>query len=326
MKAYRFIFGLVCGLSLLVGMGGVEAQEKYPSRPIELVVVMTPGGVADLSARTYNEELAGALKVPVTVVNRAGGGGIAGTAYAARAKKDGYTVLQTNESPMVTLPVISKDVTYDPLKDLLPLARYVTFPNLFAVRSDSPFKELKDLVEYGQKNPGKLRGSSGALWNASHLNFELFCAANKIKPVAIPYGSAGEAVAALLGGHLDLLSVTPPSIAPHIKAGKARGLCFTSRTQDPNLPDIPTTAQLGYSHESYDGWLGVFVPAGVPQEVVNVLAPALEKTFKNPEVVQRAAKIGCVVDYMGPEEFRKYIESRFPVMRKIAEDNNLIKK
>lgn len=133
-------------------------------------------------------------------------------------------------------------------------------------------------------------------------------------------------MAALLGGHLDLVSLTPPSVAPHIKAGKVRALAFTSKIGDPNFPDVSTTAQLGYSHESYGGWLGVFVPAGVPQQVLNVLVPALEKTFKNPEVAERAAKIGCRAEYMGPEEFRRYIESRIPIMKKIAEDANLIKK
>ena len=326
MKAHRFFIAVVCGLVFLGFSGGLQAQEKYPSRPVELTVVMAPGGVADLSARIYSDELNRLLKVPVTVVNRAGGGGTQGTAYAARARKDGYTLVQVNESPILTMPIISKEVTYDPLKDLTPLAHFVTLPSFLAVRSDSPFKTLDDLVAYAKKNPGKLRNSTGPLWTASHVGLEVFCDSANIKIMTIPYGSGGEAVAALLGGNLDLISLVPSAVAPHIKAGKIRALAFTSKIKDPNFPEVPTTNQLGYRHENFDGWLGLFAPAGIPQQSLDVLVPALEKTFKNPEIVERFAKIGTIVQYMGPKEFKSYIETRIPIMRKIAQDNNLIQK
>jgi tripartite-type tricarboxylate transporter receptor subunit TctC len=326
MKVHRFIFALVCGLAFLGFVGGLQAQEKYPSRPVELTVVMAPGGVADLAARIYSEELNKLLKVPVTVVNRAGGSGTQGTAYAARARNDGYTLVQVNESPILTMPIISKEVTYDPLKDLTPLAYFVTMPSFIAVRSDSPFKTLDDLVAYARQNPGKLRNSTGPLWTSSHVGLEIFCTSANIKIVTIPYGSGGEAVAALLGGNLDLISLVPSAVAPHIKAGKIRALAFTSRIKDPNFPDVPTTEQLGYRHETFDGWLGVFAPSGIPQQTLDVLVPALEKTFKNPDIVERFAKIGCIVQYMGPKEFKSYIEARIPIMRKIAQDANLMQK
>ena len=326
MKGHRSVVALVCGLAFLGFVGGLQAQEKFPSRPVELTVVMAPGGVADLSARIYSEELNKLLKVPVTVVNRAGAGGTSGTAYVTRAKKDGYTLVQVNEGPILTMPIISKEVTYDPLKDLMPLAHFVTMPSFIAVRSDSPFKTLDDLVAYAKQNPGKLRNSTGPMWTASHVGLDLFCTAANIKIITIPYGSGGEAVAALLGGNLDLVSLVPSAVAPHIKAGKIRALAFTSKTKDPNFPDVATTNQLGYRHENFDGWLGVFAPSGTPQQALDVLVPALEKTFKNPEIVERFAKIGCIVQYMGPKEFKSYIETRIPIMRKIAQDANLIQK
>jgi tripartite-type tricarboxylate transporter receptor subunit TctC len=227
MKVHRFVVTLVCGLAFLGFVGGLQAQEKFPSRPVELTVVMAPGGVADLSARIYSDELNKLLNVPVTVVNRAGGGGTLGTAYAARARKDGYTLVQVNEGPILTMPIISKEVTYDPLKDLTPLVHFVTMPSFIAVRSDSPFKTLDDLVAYAKQNPGKLRNSTGPLWTSSHVGLEIFCTTTNIKIVTIPYGSGGEAVAALLGGNLDLVSLVPSAVAPHIKAGKVRALAFT---------------------------------------------------------------------------------------------------
>jgi len=326
MKTYRFICGLVLGLVFLGIAAELKAQDKYPSRPVELTVVLAPGGVADLSARIYSDELGKVLKTPVTVVNRAGGSGIQGTTYAARARKDGYTLLHVNESPIITLPIISKEVNYDPMKDLIPLAHFISLPSFLAVRSDSPFKTLDDLVAFGRKNPGKLRNSTGPLWTASHIGLEIFCTAANIKVVTIPYGSGGEAVAALLGGNLDLISLVPSAVAAHIKAGKIRPLAFTSETKDPNFPDVPSTGQLGYRHESFNGWLGVFTQSGVPQPILDILVPALEKTFKNPDIIERAGKIGCIAEYMGPKEFRNYIETRIPLFRKIAQDANLLQK
>ena len=323
MKTHRFVLGLLSVLMFLGFAHLVSAQEKYPSRSVELTVVMAPGGVADLAARIYNDELSKALKVPVTVVNRAGGGGILGTSYVARARKDGYNILQVNEGPIIVMPVISKEVTYDPLNDLAPLGQFVTMPTLLVVRSDSPFKTLGDLVAFAEKNPGKLRSSSGALWNSSHLALEIFGSAINSKFTAIPYQSGGEAVAALLGGHLDLVTLVPSSLSAHIAAGTIRPLAFLSKVKDPNYANVPTSAELGYRHETFEGWLGVFAPSGTPQPILDVLVPTMEKIFKSPDVVERAAKIGCIVDYKSPQEFRNYIETRIPLMKKIAQEANL---
>jgi len=325
MKIYRLIFVLVCGLTLFLLKGETQAQGKYPNRAIELVVPMGAGGATDIICRVYSEELARILQVPVTVVNRPGGSGIQGTAYVTRAKKDGYTLLHSSEGAIITLPIISKEVPYDPLKELFPMGNFTTAPSVIAVKSDSPFKTLNDLVEYARKNPGKLKSTSGFLWNASHVDLEIFCANTKIKIPTIPYEAGGEAIAALLGGHVDLVSLTISTVKPHIKAGKIRGLVYTSKIKSPELPDIPNTAELGYPSENFTPWFGIFAPAGLPQPVLDVLIPAVEKTFKNPEVVQKAASLDYVSKYMNPEEFRRFIEEQTRVLRRIAE-TALIKK
>jgi len=325
MKGWRILW-LICGLVLLAFWGGAQGQEKYPSRLIELVVPMAPGGSADVFARLYSDDLARMLMVPITVVNRAGGSGIQGSTYVAKAKKDGYTILQASTGHLVIMPLITGEAKYDALKDFVPLAHAYSVPTVFVVKSDSPFKTLQELVEYARKNPGKLKNGAGGLGTISDFNLMVLCSRNKIKITTIPFKSGGESTPALLGGHVDMSTNTIITLAPQIKAGKLRGLAITSKTRNPEFPDIPTTAEAGYPYVNIGLWAGLFAPAGVPQQVLDVLVPSLEKVFKNPDVVDRATKAGFIMDYKNPEEFRKLMESDIPVVEKSTRDLGLSKK
>jgi tripartite-type tricarboxylate transporter receptor subunit TctC len=324
MKALRMIW-LICGIICLVYSGGTQAQEKYPSRPIELVVPMAPGGNADVIARIYSEELARILKVPVNVVNRGGGAAIQGTTYVVNAKKDGYTLLAAPGTPITIMPTISSEVTYDPLKDLIPLGQIASIPSLFAVRTDSPFKTLDELIEYARKNPGKLKNCAAGLGAESQFNLEILCAHNKLKITTIPYKSGGEAMPALLGGHVDMASLSLSTLGSQIAAGKLRGLAITSKARHPNFPNVPTTAEAGHPYVNLRIWTGAFAPAGVPQSVLDVLIPAIEKTFKHPDVVDRAKKGNFTMEFRGPDEFRKFIESDIKTVQQVAKDANMQK-
>ncbi len=320
------LLGLACCLALLASFGQIQAAEKYPSRPIELVVPMAPGGSNDTSARIYSEDLSKALKVPVIVVNRPGGTGIVGASYVAKGKKDGYTLLQGSANSLITMPVVSKDAPYDPLKDFVPLGYFVSVPSVFAVRADSPFKTLEELIEYARKNPGKLKNGAAGILSESQFNMEVLCSHNKIVIKTVPYSSGGEALPAILGGHVDLATLTLTTLAPQIKAGKLRGLAVTSKKRHPDLPDVPTTEELGHPYARFSTWFGVFAPAGVPKTVVTTLVPVLAKIFKNPQIEQRAVKSGLSVDYKDPAETRKFMEASIKVVEKTAREANLIKK
>ncbi|MFB3886901.1 MAG: Bug family tripartite tricarboxylate transporter substrate binding protein [Thermodesulfobacteriota bacterium] len=320
------IFWLACGLVLLTSSVGVQAQEKYPNRAIELVVPVAPGGSVDTATRIYSDDLARALKVPVTVVNRAGGTGIIGAAYVAAAKKDGYTLLQGSSNSIITMPVISKEATYDPVKDFAPIGYFVSVPSMFCVRVDSPFKTLAELLDYARKNPGKLKNGAAGVLSESQFNMEILLSYNKIVIKTVPYKGGGEALPALLGGHVDLATISLTTLGPQVKAGKLRALAVTSKVRHPDFPDIPTTTELGYPYADFNVWNGLFAPAGVPQSVLDVLVPTVEKIFKSPEVVNRAKQAGFTVEYMNPDELRKFVESKMEVTRKIAKEANLIKK
>jgi tripartite-type tricarboxylate transporter receptor subunit TctC len=322
----RFLLlGWVFGLVFVLFSAGVQAQDKYPNRAIELVVPMDTGGTADVIARAYSDNLAKLLNVPVTVVNRAGGTGIQGTTYVIRSKKDGYTLLASTDTPLMVMPVISKEVSYDPLKDVIPLGHIGYATGVIAVRNESPFKTLEELVDFARKNPGKLKNSASGIGTESFFNLQLLCQKEKIKIVTIPFKSGGEVMTSLLGGHTDMSSSSIISLGPQLKAGGLRGLAVSTKKRHPDYPNIPTTAEAGYPDVNLNVWLALFAPSGVPKQVVDVLMPAVEKVFKDPEVVKRALNAGLVVEYLGPQETRNLLESGMQIIRKLAPEAGLIK-
>lgn len=244
----------------------------------------------------------------------------------ARAKKDGYTLLAGSSSTIVISPIISKEATYDPLKEFIPLGYPGHIPAAYAVKSDSAFKSFGDLVEYARKNPGKLKYAGGGGANPSFFSVQLLCKKNNLKITTIPFKSGQEATVALLGGHVDMTASNFISMGSHIKAGTLRGLALNANTRHPDFPDIPSTVELGYPYMTLSAWVGVLAPAGVPQPIVDTLVSALEKAFKDPEVVQRLTATGFMVEYLGPEEFRKHIESEIGIVGELAKDVGLSKK
>jgi tripartite-type tricarboxylate transporter receptor subunit TctC len=324
MKRFGCI-GLVLGLVFLGLLAETRSEDKYPSRAIELVVPFGTGGAASVTARAYSDNLAKVLRVPINVVNRAGGTGIQGTAYVIKSKKDGYTLLASTDTPLMVMPVISKEVTYDPLKDVIPIGHIGYAPAVFAVKSDSPFKTLAELVEYARKNPGKLKNASSGIGTESFFDLQLLCSKENIKITTIPFKSGGEVTVSVLGGHTDLSSSSLPSLGPQLKAGTLRGLAISTKRRHPDFPNIPTTAEAGYPDVNLSVWMALFAPAGVPKQVIDVLVPAVEKIFKDPDVVQRAVNAGLIVEYLGPEETRKLLESGIEIVKKLAPEAELIK-
>ncbi len=321
----HLIFTVVCALVYLVNPAGTPAK-GYPDRPIELVIPMAPGGSSDVAARILNDELGKALNVPIVAVNRAGGSGIQASLYVARGRKDGYTLLLGSGTSLIIMPIINKEATYDPVKDFIPIGQFASVPSAFVVRTESTFRTLNDLIEYARANPGKLKNGAGGLGTESYFNLELLCVKNKIKITTIPFKSGGEALPALLGGHVDMASNTITTVGPQIKAGKLRGLAVTSDKRIPEYPDVPTTAEAGMPDINFRTWFGLFAPVGTPQSVINVLVPAAAKIFKNPEIVRRAVRAGFVPDYKAPDDFRKFLKSRQETAGRVAQEAGLSKK
>jgi tripartite-type tricarboxylate transporter receptor subunit TctC len=317
------LYWIVCGLNFLFFLCGVQAQEKYPNRTIELVVPFAPGGTGDLTARIYTETLAQTLKNPVAINNRPGGGGVTGILYVTRAKKDGYTLLNAGTPQMCIVPIITPEATFNTLRDFIPLGSIGYVPSVFVVRPDSPITSFRGLVEYARKNPGQLRNAVGGFGTASYCNLQILVARNNLNINTIPFASGGETIAALLGGHVDMTSSGFMTLGAHIKAGRLRPLATVSKDRYPDFPNIPTTAEEGYPYINFCDWQGCFAPVGIPQYAQDVLVKAVEKVFKDAQVGTRAKALFLTPSYKSPQEFRKFIESENLTWGKVYKDAGL---
>lgn len=293
--------------SLLALAAAAFAQEPYPSRPISMIVPYPPGGVVDLGARPLATAMEKILKQPVVIANRAGAAGAVGIAAAANAKPDGYTVLMAASSISV-IPEADKLFGRKPaytLDQLVPVALVSADPTYLAVRSESPWKSIKDFVADAKQRQGQLSFSSSGIYGALHLPIEMFLHAEGLKLRHVPTNGGGPAVTALLGGHVDMTAGGPAALSAQIKAGKLRALVGWGGKRHDLLPDVPTFKELGYNIEYYI-WVGMFAPAGMPDAATKGLRDAARRAVEDPDFKATMAKINTPIFYLDAPEFRKY--------------------
>ena len=284
-----------------------QAQSTWPDRAITLIVPFPPGGVADTVARPVAEALARELKQPVVVENRAGAGGAAGNGAAARAPADGYTLLMSLSSISI-LPEADRILGRRPaytLAQLKPIARFTADPTVLVVRAEAPWKTLADFVAAGKARPGAYNYGSSGNYGTMHVPMEMLKAETGMGLTHIPFTGAGPAVLALLGGQVDAVASGPSTVAQHIKAGKLRALAHWGEAPLQSLPEVPSLKQLGVP-ASFAQWSALFVPAGVPDDIVQRLRAAARKAALDPAVVQVINKAGSPVEYLDAPEFQTY--------------------
>lgn len=255
-----------------------------PSRPLRIVVPFAPGGQPDVVARALAEPLSKSLGQPVIVENRPGAGGNIAADAVAKAAPDGYTLLMGTNGPLAVSPAIYKDLPYDPLKDLAPITLVGTSPNLIAVNPGLAVTTLKGLVDKAKVEPGKLNFSSVGKGSISQLSMELLNSVAGIDTVHIPYNGGAPAVAALIAGDVQILSLNPTALIPQVAAGKARVVAQTSAKRSPLIPDVPTVAESGYPGFEADVWMAVMAPAKTPPEAIARLNAELVKVIRSPEL------------------------------------------
>ncbi|HEX5612278.1 MAG TPA: tripartite tricarboxylate transporter substrate binding protein [Burkholderiales bacterium] len=285
----------------------VQAQDAYPSKPITMIVPFPPGGVADITGRPLAAMMEKSLKQPVVVVNRTGAGGALGMSQVARASADGYTILMGLSSISI-FPVSDringKTPAYE-MKDFAPIALISSDPTVLVVRTDSPYRTVKDLVEAAKANPGKINYSSSGVYGTLHVAMEIFANAAGIKLFHVPYGGGGPAVTALLGGQVEALASGPAAAIGQIKGGKMRALAAWSNKRIPMMPDLPTFKELGYDAEFYI-WAGVFAPAATPQPILARLRDAVRTAVSDPDFKAAMEKVSTPISYLDAPEFQKF--------------------
>src|SRR4051812_35456024 len=299
----RYVGGFLLFFFTVLAWG----QDSYPSKPITLVVPFPPGGVAELVGRPLAAELEKSLRQPIVLINRPGAGGGGGSAWAARPPADGYTILMGLSSISifpVSDPINGKTPPYE-LKEFAPIALITADPTVLVVRTDGPYKTLKDFVDAAKANPGKINYSSSGVYGTLHVSMEIFANAAGIKLFHVPYQGGGPAVTALLGGQVEALASGPAAAISQIRGGKMRALASWSSERLALLPEIPTFKELGYDAEFYI-WTGVFAPATTPSNILLRIRNAVKAAATSAEFKAAMEKVQTPVAYLDAPDFQKY--------------------
>jgi len=298
---------IACMLVLALLAGSALAQDAYPSRHITMVVPFPPGGIADLTGRPTAFAMEKVLKQRIIIENKAGAGGAIGMAYLANAKPDGYSIMMALSSISI-IPeaekLFERKSPYQ-MNQFTPIALISADPTVLVVRSDSPWKSVKELVGDAKKNPGKITFSSSGIYGTLHMAMEMFAQAADIKLWHVPYTGGGPAMNALVGGHVEALASGPAAVIGQIRGGKLRALATWGDKRLAALPDVPTLKELGYDAEFYI-WSGLFAPAGTPAPVIATLRNAAKLAVEDPEFKSIMAKIETPIHYLDAPEFQKF--------------------
>ena len=291
----------------LCALSAAAAAQEYPVKPITMIVPFPPGGVADLTGRPTAFALEKVLKQPVLVTNRPGAAGAIGNAAVAKSAPDGYTVLMALSSISV-IPeaerLCGKSAPYE-LGQFAPVALISSDPTVLAVRVDSPYRSVKELVDAAKSRPEKIAYSTSGIYGALHMPIAMFEAAAGVRMHHIPYSGGGPAVTALLGGQVEVTAGGPSALIGQVRGGKFRPLASWGAKRLASMPDVPTFKELGLDIEYYI-WSGLFVPAATPAAIVSRLRNAVRQGVQEPEFKATMDKIQTPVAYLDAPEFDRF--------------------
>jgi len=299
----------ISAVFLLAGaMFAPLCAETYPSKPIRLIAPFPAGGGADIVARIIGQKLAERLGQPVVVENRPGAAGNIGLEATAKFQARWLHPRYHNPVPDDQSSLYKK-LSYDPVKDLVPIALVAQVPNLFLVRPSLPVKNIKEFVEYARANPGKLNFGGSGIGSSTHLATVLFMSLAKINLVNVTYKGSSQALIGLVGGEVDMVLIGPPAAMPLIQSGKLRALAVFSRERLPSLPDVPTIKEAGIDDSEVTTWYGMLAPSGTPRAIINRLnaewvkiaaMPTPSKRCGTPDSTRcRHARAICRIDQRG---------------------------
>jgi tripartite-type tricarboxylate transporter receptor subunit TctC len=280
---------LACALAFAAPL---SAQDAYPSRPVKILVPAATGGVTDLLARFAADYLGRVTNQRFVVENRTGGNGNPALDAVAKSTPDGYTLLMVNMSNITIVPQITKDVTYDPLRDFAAVAIIGDAPSVLAVHKDVPGKTMKDFIAHAKANPGKLNYGSAGVGTTPHLAGDLFARMSGITMVHIPYRGAGPAGVDLGAGQIQAAFIGLGSLRPQFNAGQIRILAVAGKSRLEALPDVPTFAEAGLPGYEPINWFGLVAPAATPKPAVAILHKHITAMVDDPDVRKRLRDSG----------------------------------
>ncbi|MGE0850200.1 MAG: Bug family tripartite tricarboxylate transporter substrate binding protein [Hyphomicrobiaceae bacterium] len=299
---------LLCLLAILAPTVPASAQQ-FPNRTIKLVVPFPAGGPADTFGRVLADKMGALLGQTVVIENRAGAGGLTGTAAVAKADPDGYTIGIAASSALAMSVNLRDNTPFQPLKDFRLLTQVVSVPEILVVGESVPAKTLAELIALAKAQPGKLVFASTGLGGMPHLAMELLKITAGLELVHVPYTGAAPAVNDLLGGHTQMMFADVPVLLGAVQSGKLRALAIGSRIRSPALREVPTTAELGMPQVEADNWYGLVVAAATPPAVADRLYQTAVEALRSPEVKEKYLAVGATAVGNSSEEFTAYVKS-----------------
>ena len=306
---------LACLLAFVTS--GAVAQD-YPNRPIKFVVPYPPGGSVDPVARILGADVAQRLKQPVVIENKAGAAGSLGADAVAKSPADGYTVL-IHTSVLVTEPTLKK-TPYDLMRDLTPVTLAVTGPYLLVVNPTLPVTNVRELIAHAKANPGKLSFGSAGVASSGHMIGEMFKAATGIDMLHVPYRGGAPSIVGLMGNEVQAVFDVISTSKELSETGKLRALAVTSPERAPIMPSVPTVMESGVPDFQVVFWMGAFVPAGTPQQVVDKLYGALKESLADATVAGKLRALGLQLSAVPPDQSAKQVAADLVRWRKAIED------
>lgn len=293
--------------------------QEFPTKPIRFIIPFPPGGGTDLMSRVLAGRITEQSRWNFILENKPGVGGSLGVEQAARAAPDGYTIVMGQTSNLALNPSINPKLAYDPVKDLLPVSMVATGPLMLIGSAGSRIASLAGLVAEAKANPGRVMFGSPGNGTLGHLGGELFNRSASVKLEHIPYRGAAQALTDVLGGRLDLYVSTVPAALGQIRAGKLRGIAVMGLARHPDLPDVPTVAEVVSPGFEVANWYGVLVPAATPSPIVARLGAEVRKALESPEVREKLAAEGVATQGSTPEAMLAHIKAEIakwaPVIR-----------
>ncbi len=298
--------------------------QDFPNRPVKIVVPWPPGGNVDITARTLQQAFSEALGQPVIVDNRAGAGGTIGTAAVAKSPADGYTLLLGSSGTVTSGAAVFKNLSYDPLKDLVPVGPIQYVAMVLTAAPKTPASNYKEYAAYALSKPGQVSIASAGNGSSNHLALELMMRQGNLKLVHIPYKGSGPAINDLLGSQVESMMDQMTASIEHIRNGRIKPLGVTSKARSPLLPNVPTLDEQGLTGFEAGTFTGLFAPAGTPPAVLDRLHAALQKALANDTVRARYQSMGVEVMHMSRPEFAAFVQADYQKWLKIARDANIV--
>jgi tripartite-type tricarboxylate transporter receptor subunit TctC len=303
--ARRRFLHLAAGAAALPTASRFAWAQAYPSRPVRLIIGYPPGGSADITARLTGQWLSERLGQPVVIESRPGAATNLATEAVVRAAPDGYTLLLVAPANAINATLYDK-LSFDFLRDIVPVAGIIRFPNVVVVNPSLPIKTIPELIAYAKANPGKLNMASSGNGSTIHMSGELFKMLTGINMVHVPYRGGAPALTDLIAGQVHVMFDNIPTSAEHIKAGRLRGLAVTSASRSQVLPDLPTVADFLPGYEA-SAWYGLGVPKNTPDEVIDKINKGMNAVLADPKSQARFAELGASLLPGSPADFSRLV-------------------